>query len=456
MFTLQELEEKIRTPEGIEEVVFDENVKTARENFNKVLDRLPTRDRSVILYTGEAIMDFVAHYPMVLRDIPPEFNGMLTGFFYPTLYLFRYYKDYYQKLGRISEESLLAIPGLLETAKSLEMGKELDGLKDNKDFDETVLSLVSSFLNMTPIFATNILSVCDLVYQFYKNNYWMLFFENCRRKGCEFDTALMIPVLVAGFSEVKKSLFPNPDQIDEFTQGIVLDGRESANLFAGKVCYFLLHPELEPNCEANIEWEQRKERFITNTKDCNREFYEELVFLGDVLTKFTLRKSGEILSHIYSKGELKYAIDFYVTLLLLRKAGLEFDYDDVIICPSVQGDPDLEYLSEKLPLQEKVDFLPNSPQFDRLTRRMMENLIMFPRKFFEDLAFPITYIYGHLSGKLVEDFCYPLVGFGVEMKDAKKGMILLSAFMRAIVSLEPGDYWNGENSKTGVVTRTLN
>ncbi len=220
--------------------------------------------------------------------------------------------------------------------------------------------------------------------------------------------------------------------------------------------YFLLHPELEPKCEAKIEWEERKERFFANVKNCNREFYEQLVFLGDLLTKFMLRRPNDVLSHICSKGEVRYSIDFYMTLLLLRKAGLKFEYDDVVICPSVRNDANLENLAESLLVKGRADFILNSAQFDQLTRTVMENLVMLPRKFFEDLAFPITYIYGHLSDKLVEDFCYPLIGFGVEMKDAKKGMILLSAFMRAIVALEPGDYWKGEDSKTGVVTRTLN
>ncbi len=224
-FTLEELEEKIRTPEGIEEVVFDEHVKAARENFSTVLDRLPTRDRSVILYTGESVADFVTLYPLIFDNIPKEFEGMLTGFFYPTLCMFKYFKGYYQKQGRISEESLLAVPGLLETVKNLEMGNELAGIKDNKDFDETVMSLVSSFLNMNPVFASHILSVCDLVYRFYKQN-WSPFFDCCISKGCEFGTAMMIPVLVAGFSEVKALLFPKTDNIEEFAQSITLDGRK--------------------------------------------------------------------------------------------------------------------------------------------------------------------------------------------------------------------------------------
>lgn len=122
----------------------------------------------------------------------------------------------------------------------------------------------------------------------------------------------------------------------------------------------------------------------------------------------------------------------------------------------MQNDPDLEYLSENLNLKAKADFLPNSPQFDLLTRRIMESMIMVPKAFFEDLSFPIIYVSGSLSGKLVEDFCYPLVGSGIEMKDAKKGMILLSAFMRAVVSLNCGDYWREVESSSEVFKRTLN
>lgn len=462
MFTLNELKEKIKTPEGIEEVVFSEEFNLVRDNFTKVLDRLSTRDRSVVLYTADAVADFVSKCPEIFGEVPVEFEEMVRDFFYPTLFMFRYFKEHNQRLGRISEDSLLAVPGLLEAAQSIEVGKEIEGLKNNKDFDDTVLSLVDSFLNMSPIFSSSVLSVIELIYQVYTaKNSWHVFFESLMDKGYTLETEMMIPILVAGFSEVKKSLFPgadvsNPEEGEKIIEGLKLDGRESMNLFASKASYFILHPELEPECDPNIDWEARKERFAESTSHCVPEFYEELIFLGDLLTKFTLKRPGDILTFIYQKGEVKYTIDYYTTLLLLRKAGLKFECNDVIVCPSVQNDPDLEYLSENLNLKAKADFLPNSPQFDRLTRRIMESMIMVPKAFFEDLSFPIIYVSGSLSGKLVEDFCYPLVGSGIEMKDAKKGMILLSAFMRAVVSLNGGDYWNGEDTKTGVITRTLN